>query len=529
MSQRFKWYASLLLLGMLGFFLVTPIPLANATGTPPLSAHGFQQLDALITSKMQQWHIPGMALSIVQGDQVVHSRGFGNADTSGHPVTPQTPFIIGSISKSLTATAIMQLVEQKKLALDTPILSYLPWLQFAGQTPKLPITIRQLLTHTSGISAFTSFGTLVNGQISLEQQVRNRTIMLDRQPGTTFEYADFNYQLLGLLIQVASQESYVQYVQQHIFTSLGMDHSFTSPQDAARHGLAQANTWAFGFPAPLLPLPISATDDPSGNLISSAGDLSQYMIAEMDGGRVGTTTLLSSADITTMQTPAIHMGGEGEREGYGMGWKTGEYLDTPGGVIQGIWHGGTTIGYNSILFMQPQQHWGVVMLFNINNLFINTLPFDPSEMLKQGVIQFLSGMSPSFYPGPSMQTFYLVADIILALATLIVLWPLFRLFHWQRCLRKRYSEQKMDWWQWLRLWGDLAWELVVPLLFFLGPPLLWHLSFQTFPLILLFEVADFGGWLLVMMAVLFITGVLRGILAFRMLHGPRTSFPTDQT
>ncbi|GER91508.1 protein flp [Dictyobacter vulcani] len=456
MSQRFKWYVSLLLLGLLGFFLVTPIPFANATGTPPLSAHGFQQLDALITSKMQQWHIPGMALRIVQGDQVVHSRGFGNADTSGHPVTPQTPFIIGSISKPLTATAIMQLVEQRKLALDTPILSYLPWLQFAGQTPKLPITIRQLLAHTSGISASASFGDAVNDQTSLEQRVRDHLITLDRQPGTTFEYANTNYELLGLLVQMVSHESYSLYIQQHIFTPLKMDNSFTSPQGASEHGLAQAYTWAFGFPVPLLPLPISATgDDPSGSLVTSAGDLSRYMIAEMNGGRIGTTTLLSSADITTTQTPAIHMGGEGERRGYGLGWMTGEYLDAPGGAIQGIWHGGTTIGYNSILFMQPQQHWGVVMLFNINNLFINTLPFDPSEMLKQGVIQFLSGMSPSFYPGPGMQTFYLVTDSILALATLIMLWPLFRLFHWQRCLRKRYSEQKMNWWQWLRLGGAL--------------------------------------------------------------------------
>jgi len=527
MSQKCTWCGSLFLLGLLGFLLVAPIPFAHATGTPSLSTPGFQQLDALITAKMQQWHIPGMALSIVQGDQIVHDRGFGNADTHGHPVTPQTPFIIGSISKPLTATAIMQLVEQRKLALDIPILSYLPWLHVAGQTPKSPITIRQLLTHTSGISALTSFGTLVNGQISLEQQVRNRTITLDRQPGTTFEYADFNYQLLGLLIQVASHESYAQYMQQHVFTPLAMDHSFTSPQDAAGQGLAQPYTWAFGFPAPLLPLPISATDDPSGNLISSAGDLSQYMIAEMNGGRVGTTTLLSSVDMTMTQAPAIHMGGEGEQEGYGMGWMTGEYLDTPGGVIQGIWHGGTTIGYNSILFMRPQQHWGVVMLFNINNLFINTLPFDPSEMLKQGVIQFLSGMSPSFYPGPSMQTFYLVADIMLALATLIVLWPLFRLFSWQRRLHKQASSQKMHWWQWLRLGTRLVWELFIPLLFFLGPPLLLHLSFQTLPLILLFEVTDFGGWLLVMIAVLFITGVLRGILAFRTLHGPRISFPTD--
>jgi CubicO group peptidase (beta-lactamase class C family) len=174
MKCSLKWCLSLLMLGLLGFLLVTQIPFAYAAGTPPFSSQDFQRLDTLITAKMQQWHIPGMALGIVQRDQVVHSRGFGNADTSGHPVTPQTPFIIGSISKPLTATAIMQLVEQGKLTLDTPIQHYLPWLHFTGLTPTPSIPIRQLLTHTSGISAATSLGTLVNGQMSLEQQVRSQ-------------------------------------------------------------------------------------------------------------------------------------------------------------------------------------------------------------------------------------------------------------------------------------------------------------------------------------------------------------------
>src|SRR5438270_6307877 len=114
------------------------------------SSFNFTAIDNYITSQIQADHIPGLALGIVQGKNVLHLRGFGNADSTDRPVTPTTPFIMGSISKSFTALATMQLVEQGKLALDIPINHYLPWFNVGHSPDSNKITIRNLLNQVSG-------------------------------------------------------------------------------------------------------------------------------------------------------------------------------------------------------------------------------------------------------------------------------------------------------------------------------------------------------------------------------------------
>ena len=109
----------------------------------------FEEVDAYISTKMKELGIPGAALVIVQGDQIVHLKAFGVADASGHPVTPQTPFFTGSTGKSFTALAIMQLVEAGKIKLDAPVKAYLPWFRVADLDASERITVRQLLNQDS--------------------------------------------------------------------------------------------------------------------------------------------------------------------------------------------------------------------------------------------------------------------------------------------------------------------------------------------------------------------------------------------
>ena len=108
-------------------------------------------VDDYITARMETAHIPGLSVAIVQGDQIVYLKGYGQADPSGRPVTPQTPFIIGSISKTFTALAVMQLVESGKVDLDAPVQRYLPWFRVADPEASAQITVRNLLNHTSGL------------------------------------------------------------------------------------------------------------------------------------------------------------------------------------------------------------------------------------------------------------------------------------------------------------------------------------------------------------------------------------------
>ena len=109
---------------------------------------------------MAAQRIPGLALGIVEGDRVAYVRGFGTADDSGTEVTPQTPFIIGSVAQIVHRAGVMQLVEANKIELDAPVQRYLPWFRVADEKASAEITVRHLLNHTSGIS--TKTGTVLS-------------------------------------------------------------------------------------------------------------------------------------------------------------------------------------------------------------------------------------------------------------------------------------------------------------------------------------------------------------------------------
>src|SRR5215472_17273640 len=307
-------FCSLLLLLALLFTLLPVAAAQSRQGTAavaPLSGPDVARIDAFVSSQMQAQRIPRLSLGIVQGDQIVHLHGFGAADATGRQVTSQTPFIIGSMSKSFTALAVMQLVEAGKVDLDAPVQRYLPWFRVADPAASARITVHQLLNQTSGIPANSENelkeGFLSTGNETLEQYVRGlKTLALDRPVGASFEYANTNYSVLGLIVQVVSGQSYESYVQQHIFAPLQMSQSFASEQDARRDGLAQGYQVWFGVPVPTaLPSPRDLL--PAGYLISTAEDMAHYLIAQLNGGRFGDTAVLSAAGMATLHAPAAEV------------------------------------------------------------------------------------------------------------------------------------------------------------------------------------------------------------------------------
>jgi CubicO group peptidase (beta-lactamase class C family) len=128
-------------------------------------------IDAYVTARMKDLHIPGIAIGIVKSNQIVHLKGFGVADPSGRPVNPQTPFRLASVSKTITALAIMQLVEAGEIKLDAPVQDYLPWFRVGDETTQShdessAITVQHLLYHTSGIPQSAGNDNFFNGDLS---------------------------------------------------------------------------------------------------------------------------------------------------------------------------------------------------------------------------------------------------------------------------------------------------------------------------------------------------------------------------
>jgi len=298
--------------------------------------------------------MPGLALAIVKGDDVVYLKGYGRADRSGRPVTPQTPFVIGSITKPFTALGIMQLVEAGKVDLDAPVQRYLPWFRVADPSASKLITVRQLLHQTSGISQESTLETWNwgNDDDAMERHVRLLAhAPLLGPPGRTFAYANANYTTLGVIIQAVSGESYEDYVRDHIFAPLDMRHSYVSLEEAEQHGLAAGHRWLFGFPVAVR-LPSSRANLPAGFLISGAEDMAHFAIAQMNGGQYLGRSILSPAGIAlTHAQPAP--------KAYGMGWETTR-LD--GHVL--VNHDGGTANYQASLFFDPEARVGVFIAAN---------------------------------------------------------------------------------------------------------------------------------------------------------------------
>ena len=363
--NTFKGYRILSTLVCLTLMLALTI--GNVNAVPARQAEtDFAAIDAYVTEQMNNLGIPGMALGIVEDGQIVHLQGFGVAESSGRAVTTQTPFYIGSLTKSFTALAVMQLVEAGKIELDAPVQTYLPWFELADKEASAKITVRNLLNQTTGIATRDGHRFWASQQ-GLEETVRGLdTIRLTQPVGSTFQYSNINFIIAGLLVEKVSGQSYGDYVSQHIFEPLDMYRSYTSRAPALADGLSDGHLDMFGrafrdgrgMPPSYLP---------TGGLISSAEDMSHYLIAQLNDGRYSDALLLSAQGIAELHTPAIPFG-----EGYyAMGWASG----TKDGVTL-VNHNGDTGNFHTFIILMPEQSSGIVLLANASGF----------EQSKSGVV-----------------------------------------------------------------------------------------------------------------------------------------------
>ena len=323
---------------------------------------GFTAVDAYIGRQMKGARIPGLALGIVHDGHPVHLRGFGRADDSGRALTPQTPFFIGSNSKSFTALAVMQLAEAGKVDLDAPVQRYIPWFRVADPEASALITVRHLLNQTSGLTERAGRGaTLAAGMHPLEPAVRAlATTGLARSPGAAFEYSNLNYTTLGLVVEMAAAEPFEVYLKRHIFEPLNMQHTYTAIEDARRDGLASGYRYWFGFPVAFDAPPHGGTV-PTGGIISTAEDMSRYLAMYQGRGRYHGQAVLSPAGIAEMMQPGPpQKRGAFAGAGYGMGWFTG-----PWGGVDASYHPGDEPGAHAGMALVSRGNWGVVVLFNV--------------------------------------------------------------------------------------------------------------------------------------------------------------------
>ena len=320
----------------------------------------FGAIDRYVEAERRAQRIPGMTLAVVQGDRIVHLRGFGAADASGREVTPQTPFLIGSLAKSFTALAVMQLVEAGRLELDAPVQRYLPWFRVADAEASAAITLRHLLHQTSGLSGVVGNAWITNGDAddgALERRVRAlRSAALARPVGAAYEYSNANYAVLGLVVQTVSGTTYERYIRAQIFAPLGMRRSFASEAEARPHGMARGHRYWFGVPRQA-DLPRGRGTTPAGYLVASAEDMARYLIAHLNGGRLDGAAVLSPAGIAALHRPAVEAGHPDAS--YAMGWSVVRDGDTTM-----VGHTGEALDFRATMALLPDRGLGYVLMMN---------------------------------------------------------------------------------------------------------------------------------------------------------------------
>ena len=217
------------------------MPLVGVAAAAASEADVTTRIDHYVQARLPSLRTPGLAVVVVEGDQVILSQGYGYADREdGTPMTGDTPVAVGSTTKPMTALAVMQLVERGLVDLDTPVTTYLPDFRMADER-SADITLRQLLSHTAGIPADETYdGAQDDG--ALERRVAGLAdVPLRRAPGTGFEYANDGYSVAGLVVQRVTGMPYEHYMAQAVFTPLGMERTTFDPTEAATWG------WAHGY------------------------------------------------------------------------------------------------------------------------------------------------------------------------------------------------------------------------------------------------------------------------------------------
>lgn len=326
--------------------------------SPGIASETLESVERLLMEKMAKDRIPGLSIAIVVDGELVRSNGYGMADLENFvPATAATAYRTASIGKSITATAVMQLVERGRLDLDAPVQRYCP----AFPEKRWPVTTRHLLGHTSGIRHY--------GGPRNEEEIFN-TVHYDNvvdaldifkddpllfEPGTAQLYSTFGYSVLGCVVEGASGEGFLAYMRDNVFEPAGMtstrddDPSALIPRRAEGYRLtadgALANSRAVDMSSKM----------PAGGYITTVEDLARFAAAVMNH------ELITGETLQLMLTPVRLT--NGERMPYGLGWGL-----FPGETWYGereAFHGGATPQVSGILYLLPDARFAVAILTNL--------------------------------------------------------------------------------------------------------------------------------------------------------------------
>jgi CubicO group peptidase (beta-lactamase class C family) len=305
--------------------------------------------------ELQETHTPGAALALVEGDRMVFSTGIGVTDVeSSTPMRADMVFRLGSTTKMFTAAALVTLAEEGRLSLDAPIASVVKGLDRAIAR----LTASQLLSHTAGLRDDSAYFGKQDDE-ALGNGIRAmRADMLFTEPASIYSYSNPGYWIAGFVVEEITNTPYADAMQERVFAPLGMTRSTFRPMMAMTYPLAHGHEGPARQPATVIrPAANNVATWPAGSMFSNVHDLSRFVIAFMNGGRIDGRDALKAGVIAKLTEP--HAAIPGGADAYGYGLQVAKRAD-----VTVVSHGGSRSGYGSTILMVPSRRAGVIVLGN---------------------------------------------------------------------------------------------------------------------------------------------------------------------
>jgi CubicO group peptidase (beta-lactamase class C family) len=326
-----------------------------------------------VQEAMASWQIPGVALAVLHGDDVLHMAGYGVRDVEeGLPVTPETRFAIASMTKAFTAMGVALLVDEGKVKWDTPVREYFPAFKLKDDYASDHITLRDMLSHRSGLPRH---DLAWYGSTATREQIVHSVRY--HEPNKTFregwEYQNAMYVTAGYITGLVAGTTWEEFIQARIFDCLGMSGSSLYLADMLKgeHSMPYRIRREKGQPNRVEKMPFydNPVMGPAGNIFSNLTDLAKWLTVHLNDGRYGDIQLVSPGNLAEMHKPQMIMPVDGLGEklrgttiaAYGMGWFVEPYKGYT--LVQ---HGGNIDGFSLNIAFVPQEKIGVVILTNID-------------------------------------------------------------------------------------------------------------------------------------------------------------------
>lgn len=376
------------------WMLVFTVNVVFGTKTYVMAQTTAERVDAAVQQAMTSQNVPGLSVAIVKNGTIAFSKGYGLADRENNiAVTPQTRFAIASVSKTMTALALMQLVEQGSVRLDADVNTYLPFQVRNPNFPATPITVQMLMTHTSslndGPNLFSDFVVSGDSPISLADFMRRSVVSTGdlfgksaefstKAPGTEHKYTNMNTALMGYLVEVVARRPFNQYCNDRIFTPLCMNATrwFLSEFDSTTVARPYSKSGTTLIRRPYTGFP----DYPDGQIRTNILDMSKYLWSLMNGGRslTGSSAVVSPETLRRTLSPVL----PNDQMGLHFFYDT-QTRDT-------VWgHSGGLDDATAEMFFSPKDSIGVVFMAN------TSMTSRASTTLWNALIEIAHGIAPN--------------------------------------------------------------------------------------------------------------------------------------